>query len=643
VIHFDVESFSEVNLFSAGQWRYWEDESTEVLCLAYCVDEGKVWRWWPGATHPPLALFDAIARGHKLVAWNAQFERLAWRWLRKRFNFPVVTDDRWQCAAAQAAALALPRSLENAGFAVGVQEQKDPEGRRLIRKFCIPQRNGRRIYPEDDPEDFEKLMLYCMQDVRSERSICHVLPPLCEAEEKVWQLDTKINDRGIPLDRNLINRMAKVSGALAKDLHKRVVDITGGIKPSQRDVLFKWCNDRGADLDALRANLVRARLRDGDLDDNVRTVLQLRLEAARVSVKKLNSALACIGAGDRLRGMLLYHGATTGRWSGKLVQPHNFPRGVLKLAMYQLVIELVLKENVDAFRLLFESPMEALSSVMRAIITASEGKTFVIADYSAIEARVLVWLAGQDDILALYTADQDLYVFMASRIYKVKPEDVSEEQRKFGKDTVLGCGYQMGVEKFLRTCLDRGLTIDRKLAELCVYGYRETYTRVVRMWRDVETAAVLAVQKKTKTHVARCSFHVEGRFLYCTLPSGRRLAYPDPEIHYDEDFDKAALTFMGEVKKKWVRQRTYGGKLVENIVQAISRDIMAHGMHNAESNGMPVVGTVHDEVLTEVDDDGLGNVKDVKRLERLLCTLPQWAKGCPIAAKGFATKRYRKG
>jgi DNA polymerase len=619
-------------------WRYWADPSTDVICIAWCDGNGPVHTWRKGEPLPP-ALGAAITSRAPLAAHNAQFERLAFKWLARRYGWPKVRDDQWHCTAAQAAALALPRALERACAAVGAEQQKDPAGKALIKRLCLPQRDGTRIMPADDPEAFDTLVRYCQQDVNAERVLHGMLPKLPADEQKVWLLDTLINDRGMPLDRDLIYAMAEMSEVLTGDLHTRAKALTGGLAPTQRDRLLAWVEDEGSDITSLKRAEVERALANPRTPPNVRELLQIRLEAARVSVKKLQAALACANADGRVRGMLLYHGATTGRWAGRLLQPHNFPRGVLSHRAYDDAIDIVLNRDVDALRLLYDNPMAVLSSIMRAIISAGTGKVLNIADYSAIEARALVWLAGQADIVALYRKDADLYRHMASKIFNVPVADVTDEQRKYGKDTVLGCGYSMGVDAFIRTGQARNITITRDLAEACVYGYRDAYKRVPMLWRNMELAAIGAVQTGRRTVAGQCTWYTQDRFLFCELPSGRRLAYPDPTIVHDDRFNKPSLTFMGESKRQWVTQRTYGGKLVENVVQAVSRDIMAHGMRTAEERGMPVIGTVHDEVLTEEPI----NKADARALEAALCSPPPWAVECPINAKGFISKRYRKG
>lgn len=615
--------------------------------LSYKLDGDPTVRTWIPGQKPPERLIAAIEKREPMRAHNAQFERLAMKWLSKYHGWPAIRDEQWHCTAAQAAALALPRSLEGVCNAMNLPEHKDTQGKRLINKFCRPQpRTGARVMPADDPDDFALFIAYNKQDVRAECAVHEYLPRLPQSEEAVWQLDTKINARGLPIDRELILAMKDVSGELQEELLKRVtkltrsVDAPDGLSPGQVQKLRNWCEQKGVNLPNLQANTIAKALEDRYLPDDVRDVLLSRVEAGRVSIKKLDAALVCAGTDDRVRGTLLYHGATPGRWAGKLLQPQNFPRGTLNPPSMEVVIDLVLKRDIGGLLLLFNNPMEALSSVMRSIITAINGRVLSIQDYKAIEARVLAWIAGQMDVLALYHKGADLYVYMATKIYELPVSQIDSTKRKFGKDTVLGCGYQMGVDKFILTGAKRNLVIPRDLAEACVYGYRDTMKNIVAAWGNVERASIRAVVTGKPQHVCKCIWYTEGRFLYCQLPSGRKLAYPDPEVHTEKvrGREKQVLTFMVQPKKgMWVRQGSYGGLLVENTVQGISRDIMVNGMMNADKAGLEIIGTVHDEVIVEKDAD----LDD--RLSYHMSRLPPWAAGCPIETEGFVAKRYRKG
>lgn len=649
MLHMDVESFSLLSVKDVGAWRYWEDPSTEVLCLSWAIDNGPVHTWRQGDPVPPI-LAECIDAGDLCGAHNAQFERLAFmHYLGPRHGFPVPRLEQWRCTAAQAAALSLPRALDKALEAFGLPVRKDPRGKALIKRFCMPRKptkgdRGYRIYPWEDPEGFDALCEYCEQDVRGERALFEELPPLPDQEEAVWQLDTVINERGLPMDMDLVEQMIAIADERQEELNRRVVELTNGIRPTQRDKILGFVQAAGGGVDTLQAKELKDTLReDKALPPAVRELITLRLEAGKVSTKKLVSAKKCLSADNRVRGTLLYHGATTGRWAGKLIQPHNFPRGTYSKGDQAFIVDRLRTGDTEAIDLLYAEPIvEAISYNLRGIICAPPGRQLYVADYAAIEARGLVWMARQEDSVQQYWKGADKYRIMAGHIFAKPPADITSAERKVGKDVILGCGYGMGVDKFVLTCEQRGAPVSKALAQKGVYGYRDTHPKVVQYWKDVENAAVAALQAPGKKYrVGGVVFYVEGRFLYLRLPSMRCLAFPDPEIRVSNKFGdlRPEITFMGEgMNRQWMRQSTYGGKLVENIIQAVARDLMVAGMANAEAAGYKVISTVHDEIISEADQ-GFG---DVKEYEHLLCETPTWGKTCPVAAEGYVSQRWRK-
>jgi DNA polymerase len=479
-----------------------------------------------------------------------------------------------------------------------------------------------------------------------ERALYDALPKLPDAEEKVWRMDTRINERGLPIDMDLVDSMIEIASSRLYDLEQEALKLTGGLRVTQRDKVLEWLSAEGGGVDTLQAKELTDTLAAdilSEIPENVARLLEIRLEAGKVSTKKLTKIKEFISADNRVRGTLLYHGATTGRWSGKLLQPHNFVRPLHGKADQARIVDLLHAGNVEGAILLYPEPlMTLLGSAMRGVLCAPDGRVLNVADYAAIEARDLVWTAGQQDAIERYRQNIDQYKIMASHIFGIPVGLIDSAQRKVGKDVILGCGFGMGVDKFILTCEQRGAPVERNIAERGVYGYRDTHPMVPKFWRLVENAAIAAVSNPGKIYKARdIRFYVQDRFLFVQLPSGRRLAYPDPEVRTVKKFGdfKAELTFMGEGKnKQWMRLSTYGGKLVENIVQAIARDIMVQGMHNVEAAGYDVVGTVHDEIISETDE-GFGSVEGY---EKLLCEMPQWGGSCPIAAEGFFAKRWRK-
>lgn len=649
MIHADCESFCVLDVTKVGMFRYWEDPSAEVLCLSWCIDDGPVHIWVQG-DEPPRELCNAIRMGMKIGAHNAGFEFLAFKhWLSKH-GFPMPKLKQMECTAAQAAALALPRALGKVAMAVGLALQKDDRGKKLIKLFCAPRKPtkkdpGLRIYPWEDPENFEALCEYCKQDTRVEREIWNILPRLSEDEQNVWRLDFKINNRGIPLDVDFIDNMIDMSDEHAAFLKERCIQLTNGINPTQRDKILEWIQEQGGEVDNLQSKTLKDVVQDDELlPDNVKELIDIRLAASRVSVKKLLAAKKCMSSDNRIRGTILYHGATTGRFSGKLLQPHNFVRPLVESAQQAIIVDLINQQDIESIQMLYGEPMTAMSFALRGMICAPEGRMLRVADYAQIEARGLVKAAGQLDAVERYRRGVDQYRIMASIIFGKPIEKITSEERKVGKDVILGCGYQMGAEKFQATCKSRGLNISFELAERSVKAFRKQYDKVKKYWYDIERAAVSAVEKPgARFRVGYVSYIVEDDFLYCDLPSGRRLAYPYPELKVVQKYEdfKLQVSFMGEVGSgvnNWKRNTTYGGKLVENIIQAISRDLMVNGMFNAESKGYEIIMTVHDELLSE-NDIGFGSLKEY---EAALCDMPDWFHDCPIVTEGYEAPRWRK-
>jgi DNA polymerase len=345
---------------------------------------------------------------------------------------------------------------------------------------------------------------------------------------------------------------------------------------------------------------------------------------------------------DRIRGTLLYHGASTGRWSGRLIQPQNFPRGGLSPREVDQALELASLHNLEAFSVIFGDPMNAAKNCLRGMIKAAPGKDLIVADYSAIEARVVCWLAGQEDVLQLYRENKDAYKDMASFLYGVDYAHVNDAQRFMGKSIVLGCGFGMGWQTFLATSQKDGNVISEAMAQNAVVSFRERYYLVEKLWGDIDRAAKRVIRTGKPERVGKVFMFIKDIFFCVRLPSGRCLYYPYPRIEDRKTKfgNSKSITFQSTKKKGevWLREGTYGGKMVENITQAVARDVMSSGMMNAENNGYPMITTVHDEPVSEVEE-GTGSVEE---FIKLICTLPAWAKGLPIKAEGYRAKRYKK-
>lgn len=653
MIHLDFETYSDLDLKQVGAYRYAQDPSTEVLCLAYTLDAGKTIKTWipHQDPRPPKALYDAVRNGELLAAHNAQFERAIWELLMvKQHGAPRTKRSQWRCTAARAASAGLARALDKATNMLGLEHRKDPKGGALLRFFAQPRKPTKkdpstRNMPAAHPEKFKELVAYCVQDVRAEHGLDVCLPQMHPAEHEVFELDMVINERGIPIDTELVQIAMGVVTQLEKAIAALVAELTGGIRPTQVAKLLAWCQDHGVPLANMKAEAIKMRLAKGVADPVADRVLRLRLEAGKVSTKKLAAMLRCVEiGGNRVRGTLLYHGAGTGRWSGKLVQPHNFIRGNLKVDQQALVLRALAHGDPELMALLWDWPLDVISQVMRSFIMASPGTRLMIADYAAIEARVLAWLANEFEELVAFRKGADVYKRMAAKVFNVSVDNVSPEQRRIGKNLVLGCGYGLGGAKFVEYCANVGVYITEEFSFEAVNAYRDAHKQIQQYWKDCERAFRHAATKRTECNVGPVRFGYVDGWVYIQLPSGRRLYYWDVQVevlpprHGKPAFN---ITYHGDPETPlWDgREKLYGGKIVENIVQAVARDIMVNGMLKAHKAGYNLVSTVHDEVISE-QENGKGRMEEYVAL---LCDLPKWAIGCPVTAEGFETQRYRKG
>ncbi len=678
----DFETRSACSLRKHGAWRYSLHPSTEVLCLAFRLPswvEGRVSLWHPAFPHLGIAesdnwsdiveLVDWIFAGGLLEAHNVWFEYCIWtNILQPQFDFPPIPAASWRCSAAKASAHALPRGLDDVVTVLKLSEKKDAEGHKLMLKLSKPRKSWKKerdrweqtgetppaILWHESEEQFARLWTYCQQDVRAEEGVSQTLPDLSPEETQVFLMDMDLNRRGFQIDSKAVSSALGLIGRETRKLNGELQKLTRGKvkKATQRAQMIDWFKTEGLTLyDTQKETLDRiieedAALETGgcswatDLSPKAKRALQIVRALGRSSTAKYQSMQDWMDLRDyRVRGGLLYHGATTGRWSGKGVQPHNFVKGTIKD-----------QEGLWAGLRAGKTPegmgmMEALANALRGAIVAAAEHVLYVADYAAIEARVVLWLAGDEAALDIFRRHEDIYLEMASAIYDRPCTKDDKDERALGKIAVLGLGYQMGASKFQTTCAKFGITIDDALAQTVVDTYRERFSLVKQMWWDQEDAAIAATKRAGKAVTAgRVTWIREGRFLYCVLPSGRRLSYPDPQVKQRATpwgAMKDSLTFMGvnAYNHQWQRQTTYGGMLVENITQAVARDLMAEAMLRCEATGVyQIVLTVHDEIVAEAPALA-GNVQE---FEGLMAACPEWAEGCPVAAEGWTGTRYRK-
>lgn len=660
MIHLDFETYSRIDLTKVGAHRYAEDPSTEALMASLSVNEDHpivvdLFRNpIPERIQPYL---ERMENGEPIVAHNAEFERCICNMLRARHGWPKLRRSQFHCTAAMSAAAGGPRGLDAASAWEGLQVMKDPRGRQLMRRFSMPQKDGSRILPTDDPENYTKFMEYGHQDVIVETALYSRLPRLHPFARHAFLLDSLLNDRGFPVDLALIEKGMEAVAEFTQAAVQRVEELTGGIKPSKRNAILTWLKDSGAELDTLQAQEIKDLMEDpaSGLPDEVREVLSLRLETSRAGLSKLLAMKRGACRDGRVRGGFLFYGAHTGRWSGQRVQPHNFARG--NPEEQDRALDLLMEGGADLLRMFYPNPLVVLSESIRGFIATPHGRRWIIADYTAIEARALAWYAGAASMLARFMAGVDLYKWMASLLFGVPESEVTSEQRRIGKNIILGCGYGMGGPSFVIYCARVAVYITEQFAIKAVRSYRAQVPEIVYSWYATEDAFVAAITNPGKVYrprnrdtgwTAPVTMVYDGRRLIITLPSGRPIYYNEPKfkpaVWGTSEEGARVLLAQKEItfKTLWngrpVREHTHGSKIVENIIQGIAWDLMVEGMTNAEREGYPVSLTVHDEVGADVPED----VGDVGEFERLITVIPDWGKGIPLQAKGFAARRYRK-
>ena len=657
----DYETFSEADITQVGGYEYAVHPSTEVLCVAFklLTFDGKKWvkhetsRWDvcldPKNKKLAGALMAALDDPSiKLVAHNALFEQLITRHVLPKhlggikFNLLI---SRWICTASLAATHALPRNLAGACDVLKLPIQKDPEGKKLIRKLCMPQKPTKKN-PETRCKDTKPLLRfgqYCSTDVDAESELFLTLPPLHPQEREVWKLNQRINLRGVYVDRDVVEKVLKMMAEEQAQLEKESHQITGGISVSRRAAILKWLRHQGLKLPNLQAKTVADALESGLAKGPAARVLSIRQSLSKTSTAKYEAFEFRSRSDSRVRDLQLFFGARTGREAGMGIQPHNFPRGALEPWLLDHAFEAISTGDLEWCRAVLGDPMTAFSSTLRGVIRATPGGTLYCGDFNAIEARVVFWLALHDQGLKLFTGGTDPYVEMASLIFGVPVSDVTEEQRFVGKQAILGCGFGMGDKRFREQCKSFGKNVSAELAKKAVHSYRKRHAPVVSLWANIERAAIAAVQHPEKSFaVNRTKWFMQGKFLYCELPSGRRLAYFDPQIKFETKWERKhpVLYHWGvdSITKQWVFRGTYGGKLTENVTQAVARDFMVTAQLRTEKEGYIPLMSVHDELLSE-RLDGKGSIEE---FETLMSQSPEWGKGCPIKVKAYTAERYKK-
>ena len=679
-LHLDYETFSEADLLKTGTDVYARHHSTENLMLAYALDDGDVQQWVPmeHGFEMPADLREMLHDpGVVKIAWNKPFE---WS-ITTHVEGIEVPHNHWRDPMVMALSLSLPGKLSKCGEVVGLPEDKlkDRRGRTLIQKFTKPRKPTKNLkhtrnMPEHDPEAWEEFKDYNRQDVISERAVYKRVAKYADrsrAEWELWLLDQEINQRGIPINMRMVENAIEVYEALVADRLAEMRDLTGLVNPNSNAQLLPWLQGEGYVFDDIVAAHVKRGLERAEREGRVTLarVLELRSEVSKTSPKKFHALKRAVdGSSGRIRNAFQFQGAgRTGRWAGRLFQAQNLPRPAksLEKALPQHAdnLEHLTAEGIE---LVYEHPFELLKSCIRPAAQAPEGMMFIDADLSAIENRVLGWMADCGKILEVFEKGRDPYIDFSKYLYgstyndelaRYKGGDGS--RRQIAKPGVLGCGYQLGpghryedeqtgeeeATGLLGYAWNMGITeFTEADAEHSVETFRREFEEVTQFWNDIENAAKRCIRTGEETAISHYSFRLEGPFLRLRLPSGRDLSYVRPQIEQKMmpwGKVKDTITYEQENdKRQWVRMTTYGGKLTENADQATARDLLAHGMLLASQEGIPICLHVHDQIVGLVPedeaDDALALLRECMRAQ------PAWAKGLPMDCGGFISRVFMK-
>lgn len=656
-ISIDIETYSPTDLKKAGVYRYSEDKDFDILLFAYAYDDGPVQVVDLSSYIIPVELVKDILDPKVLKsAFNAQFERVClsryilgthrwyYRHLLKDFTGPFLPPEQWRCTMVHSRYLALPGDLDGTAKALQLTEGKDTAGKALIRYFSKPckptKKNGgaTRNTPKSDPEKWAQFVEYNRQDVVVERAISRKLErwPVPVSEWNLWHLDQHINDRGVAVDRILVEQAIAMDSEHSSDVRDRMAEVTGLDNPNSVSQLKGWLADNGTEADSLAKDAVAGLMDDADGD--VREALELRQALSRTSVKKYEAMAAGMCSDGRVRGLLAFYGASrTGRWAGRLVQVQNLPRNYLH--DLDLARDLVKAGDRESIELLFGDVPDVLSQLIRTALVPEDGSRFIISDFSAIEARVIAWVAGETWRMEVFATTGKIYEASAAAMFHVPIESITKGDplRQKGKVAELACGYGGSVGALKNMGADKMGLSDSELKGI-VRKWREASPHIVDLWWAVEEAAMIAIETQGEAKTHGVGFRYENGVLFVRLQSGRDLVYPSARIGIDEKFNTKCITYLGKDTGVWTRLHTYGPKIVENIIQALSRDCLAEAMLRLAGAGYKTVMHIHDEVVLEAPH-GEGSLEDVNRI---MGEPVSWAQGLLLGAAGFESDYYMK-
>lgn len=653
ILSIDVETYCELDIKTVGAYRYCEHPSFEIMLFAYAYDDEPVQiiDFMNGETLPIEIIEDLENPNVLKTAFNANFERNA---IVGDSYWPNGLSDmkpeQWDCTMIQSLRMGLPGSLDMVGKALKFEEdkQKMKEGKALIQYFCKPckatKSNGGRTrnLPEHDPEKWELFKEYCKQDVEVEREIRKKLSKYktTEKEKRLWDLDQEINDRGINLDLILAQKAIECDEQFKDRLTKEAIELTGLSNPNSPTQLKKWLSEKvGYEVNSLTKDSI-PKLLEAANDENVKRVLELRTLMAKTSIKKYQAMESARCDDGRVRGLLQFYGANrTGRWAGRLVQVQNLPQN--HLSDLDDARSLVRNGKFEELEFLFDSVPDTLSQLIRTAFIPSDGNRFIVADFSAIEARVIAWYAGEKWRLDVFKTHGKIYEASASQMFHIPIEEIKKgsDLRQKGKiaELALGYGGSVGAIK----SMDKTESIPEEELPGLVKSWRNANPNITKFWWDVDKAAKKAINEKTTVCMQYgLKFIYEPGVLFIELPSGRRLSYIRPKIEEHQTFEGYKITYEGmeQTSKQWTRQDTYGPKLVENIVQATARDCLAEALFNVNKAGYKTVMHVHDEIVMDVPIV-FGSVEEVNKIFGQEIS---WAPGLPLKADGYECNYYMK-
>lgn len=653
VMGVDIETYSSVDLAGSGVYAYTEAPDFDILLIGYKFDdEAEVHVIDTLAVDrdfdPELYEFREALTDPDIIktAFNANFERTC----LAKWTGAAMPPEEWRCTMIKALTLGLPGNLADVGIAMGLPEEKlkDPQGKALIQFFskpCKPTRtNGQRTrnLPAHDPAKWKLFIEYNRQDVVTEQEILRQLDiyKTPESEQQLWALDQHMNDNGVKLDIPMVEKIVEYDTQRRQELQEEAKVLTGLANPNSLAQLKKWLSKQGVTMTSVTKDTIAATLQT-DIPDSVRRMLEIRTALGKTSVAKYSTMLTAVCQDHRLRGILQFYGANrSGRWAGRLVQTHNLAKN--SLPDLDLARELAAAGDFDTLATLFGETAFVFSELIRTAFIPSDGCRFVVSDFAAIEARVLAWIAGEEWTLEAFRQGKDIYCETASMMYRVPVEKHGQNShlRQKGKVAVLACGYQGGVGAMKR--MDKGGSIPEDELQSVVDQWREANPKVVKLWRTCELAAKTAIQEHRTVRLAHgIAFSYINRNLFIQLPSGRKLCYWDTRLKQDDYTGRLSITYMGvnQETKQWGETETYGGKLVENIVQATARDCLAVAMTRVSALGYKIVMHVHDEMIVDVPNT---DTEAPSRINAIMAQPIDWAEGLPLKGDTYETPFYKK-